>query len=81
MFEYNTKFVTYIYRNDEIYKRAKLICNNIETKFLFHGARAWNISRILATNFFKAKTHYSGDGIYFTDLLDYAWFYANEYDN
>ena len=81
IFEYNTKFVTYIYRNDEIYKRAKLICNNIETKFLFHGARAWNISRILATNFFKAKTHYFGDGIYFTDLLDYAWFYANEYEN
>ena len=35
----------------------------------------------MATNFFKAKTHYFGDGIYFTDLLDYAWLYANEYEH
>ena len=78
IFEYNTKFVAYIYRSDEAYQSAKLRCNNIETKFLFHGTRAWCISRILASNFRKASTHFFGDGIYFTDLLDYAWFYATE---
>ena len=78
IFEYSTKFITYIYRNDEVYRAGKLHCNNLKTKFVFHGTKSWCISRILASNFIDAKCHYFGVGAYFTDLLDYSWFYAAE---
>ena len=81
IFEYNTKFIAYIYRNDEAYRGGKLHCNNIQKKIVFHGTRSWAISRILATNFRHASTHFFGKGSYFTDLLDYAWFYAAETDD
>ena len=80
IFEYNTKFITYIYRNDEAYRAGKLHCNNLNTKFVFHGTRSWCISRILSGNFCHANVHFFGIGAYFTDLLDYAWFYAAETD-
>ena len=48
IFEYNTKFIAYIYRNDEAYRGGKLHCNNIQKKIVFHGTRSWAISRILA---------------------------------
>jgi len=81
IFEYNTKFIAYIYRNDEDYRGGKLHCNNIKKRIVFHGTRSWAISRILSTNFRHAETHFFGIGTYFTDLLDYAWFYAAETDN
>ena len=81
IFEYNTKFIAYIYRNDEDYRGGKLHCNNIKKRIVFHGTRSWAISRILSTNFRHAGTHFFGIGTYFTDLLDYAWFYAAETDN
>ena len=81
IFEYNTKFITYIYRNDEAYRTGKLHCNNIRTKFVFHGTKSSSISRILAGNFLHASVHFFGIGAYFTDLLDYSWFYAAETDN
>ena len=78
IFEYNTKFIAYIYRNDEAYRTGKLHCNNLHKKIVFHGTKSWAISRILADKFRKANTHFFGEGTYFTDLLDYAWFYASE---
>ena len=76
IFEYNTKFIAYNYNHDENYISEKLRCNNIKTKFLFHGTSSWAISRILSDNFKHANTHFFGIGTYFTDLLDYSWFYA-----
>ena len=32
----------------------------------------------MAQQFKHANTHFFGKGVYFTDLLDYAWFYAKE---
>ena len=81
IFEYNIKFIAYIYRNDEKYKTGKLHCNNLIKKIVFHGTKSWAISRILAGNFRHANTHFFGIGVYFTDLLDYAWFYAAETDS
>ena len=81
IFEYNTKFIAYIYRNDEEYRAGKLHCNNYKKKIVFHGSKSLYISKILATQFRHAYTHYFGEGVYFTDLLDYAWFYAAETKN
>ena len=78
IFEYNTKFIAYIYRNDEEYRTGKLHCNNLKQKIVFHGTKSLYISSILASQFRLAGNHCFGDGVYFTDLLDYAWFYASE---
>ena len=76
IFEYSTKYIAYIYRNDEEYKSGKLHCNNLTKKIVFHGTKSWAISRILAGKFRQANVHIFGKGVYFTDLLDYAWYYA-----
>ena len=38
IFEYNTKFIAYIYRNDEEYNSGKLHCNNLKKK----NCISWN---------------------------------------
>ena len=81
VFEYSTKYIVYIYRNDEKYKDGKLHCNNCQTKFVFHGTKSKCISSILSNNFNHAGTHLYGIGVYFTDLLDYAWYYAAEVED
>ena len=45
---------------------------------MFHGTKSWAISRILAGHFRHANIHAFGIGVYFTDLLDYACYYASE---
>ena len=37
IFEYNTKFIAYIHRNDEEYRSGKLHCNNLKKKLYFMG--------------------------------------------
>ena len=78
IFEYNIKFIAYIYRDDKEYKNEKYRCNNCIAKIVFHGTKSWAISRILAGHFRHANIHAFGIGVYFTDLLDYAWYYASE---
>ena len=80
IFEYNVKFIAYIYRNDEKYKSGKLHCNNLQKKILFHGTKSKAISNILAGHFRHANIHIFGQGVYFTDLIDYAWYYGSESD-
>ena len=81
IFEYNTKFIAYIYRKDEKYNSALLSCRNIERKILFHGTDSVAISGILSSHFWDSKVHVFGPGIYFSDSLDYVWYYADENDN
>ena len=78
IFEYNTKYIAYIYRHDENYNSGKLRCNNIKTKILFHGTNSKSISLILSGQFRDAGIHIFGPGVYFSDLLDYTWYYADD---
>ena len=84
IFEYNTKYIAYIYRHDEKYNSGKLRCNNVESKILFHGTNSKCISLILASQFKesggdnKKNSAIFGPGIYFSDLLDYTWYYADD---
>ena len=82
IFEYNTKTIVYIFRDNEEYKLGQLHCNNIEKKILFHGTNSWCISRILPDNLkFSNKNHsWFGSGIYFSDNLDYIWRYSADSD-
>jgi len=71
----------YIYRNDEKYKSGQLHCRNLQKKILFHGTKSKAISNILAGHFRHANVHIFGKGVYFTDLIDYAWYYGSESEN
>jgi hypothetical protein len=72
-------------RNKVDYEREKDNCDNVKTKFLFHGTSTDVSTLITTTNFRKANVAFFGPGIYMTDMLDYAGFYAyetgNKYDN
>ena len=78
IFEYKIINIIIIDKNDEEYQRAKNNCRNIETKILFHGTKIDAITGILSDQFFDARIAIFGPGVYFTDMLDYAWYYAGE---
>ena len=78
IFEYKIINILIIDKNDEEYQRAKNNCRNIETKILFHGTNIDAITGILSAQFLDAGTAIFGPGVYFTDMLDYAWYYAGE---
>ena len=78
IFEYSIKYIAYIYRHDENYISGQTHCNNIKTKILFHGTNSTSISLILSDEFNKARIAWYGPGVYFSDLLDYTWFYADD---
>ena len=58
------------------YQNAKNNCPNLKTKFLFHGTSTEASSKIITTNFLNAREAWYGPGVYMTDMLDYAGFYA-----
>ena len=75
VFEYNTKYIAYIYRYDENYNSGKLRCKNSKSKILFHGTNSCRISMILAGQFYLSEGPNNaifGPGVYFSDLLDYT---------
>ena len=78
IFEYNTKYIAYIYRYDEDYNSGQLHCENIEKKILFHGTNSNCISLILGGHFKDSNCAIFGPGVYFSDLLDYTWYYADD---
>ena len=76
--------ITHIFLTDKEtnnYIREKNNCQNRETKILFHGTKEVCAIGILSTQFRDSTTHIIGKGVYFTDLLDYAWNYAKGYRN
>ena len=67
--------------NRKQYLAKKQECENIVTKYLFHGTRIDPISKIITGGFLYTKKAFYGMGIYFTDMLDYAAFYAGGTDD
>lgn len=78
IFEFSVVGLSLINRDKEDYPKNKHNCNNVRTKFLFHGTSTDSSSLITISNFRKANTAFFGPGIYMTDRLDYAGFYAHE---
>ena len=37
-----------------------------------------SITNILKKQFYNANVHIFGIGVYFTDMIDYSWYYASE---
>ena len=58
-------------------------CPNRVDKILYHGTQIEPISKILEGGFKKSFSKYlqHGSGIYFTDSLDYCWFFGGNKNN
>jgi len=77
IFEYKIINIYLINRDNTQYKKHKESCPNKEVKLLFHGANPEAITSILADNFnCISNVHIFGQGSYFTDSLDYVWYYT-----
>ena len=78
VFEYSIIHTLIIDKDDSLYQIEKINCQNRVTKILFHGTKIDAVTGILSTIFNDARVHIFGEGVYFTDILDYAWYYAGE---
>ena len=65
------------------FEKERKRCRNKIDKILYHGTSIDPISNILIDKFKKSinKCFQHGKGVYFTDILDYCWFYGSQKDN
>ena len=84
IFEFSVVSLVIIERNDfDKYVEESNKCSNREDKILYHGTQIHPISIILTGFFHRSinKCCQHGEGVYFTDSLDYCWFYGGDQDN
>ena len=79
IFEFSAVSLVIIEREDfENFEKEREKCPNRVEKILYHGTQIEPISCILTGLFKKSeeRCYQHGKGVYFTDLLDYCWFYG-----
>ena len=77
IFEYKIINIYLIIKETSNYKSSRDNCPNKEIKLLYHGAPPNSIAKILKDNFkCFSDVRLIGQGSYFTDNLDYVWFYT-----
>ena len=82
--EFSVISVAIIEREDyEKFEKEKKKCPNMVDKLLYHGTSEEPIASIMTDVFKKSiDAHYQhGRGVYFTDMIDYCWFYGCKKDN
>ena len=78
-FEFSPVSIAIIDREDfDTFEKERRNCPNRCEKLLYHGTPIHPASCILTGIFKKSEdAHYQhGKGVYFSDLLDYSWFYG-----
>ena len=81
IFEYRLTSMTIVDRKDlNSFESNKDNCPNRIDKILFHGTGINPSSKILTDMFIRSeeKCYQFGKGVYFTDSLDYAWYYGGK---
>ena len=82
IFEFSIISLVIIEREDfEKFEEERKKCPNIAEKILYHGTSIKPASKILTGLYEKSLENYNtihGKGVYFTDILDYAWYYGGE---
>ena len=81
IFEYRITSMTIVDRSElKIFENKRKACPNRLDKILFHGTGIVPSSKILTNMFIRSeKSGYQfGKGVYFTDSLDYAWYYGGK---
>ena len=84
IFEFSIISMIIIERQDyEKFEKERKKCPNRVDKILFHGTSIEPISCILTDLFRKSvdRCYQHGKGVYFTDFLDYCWFYGGNLSN
>ena len=84
IFEFSVTSLVIIEREDlEKFEIEREKCPNRVDKILFQGTSVEPISCILTGLFKKSidRCCQHGNGVYFTDFLDYCWFYGGEASN
>ena len=84
LFDYSIVSLTIVDRKDmELFEKEKKNCENRKERILFHGTSIKPSGEILIDMFKKSeKAHYQfGKGVYFTDMLDYCWYYGGANSN
>ena len=83
--EFSVVSVVIIEREDfETYEKERLKCPNRVERILYHGTSIEPISNILTGLYRKSmekRKAINGKGVYFTDLLDYGWYYGGAEGN
>ena len=83
--EFSIISLVIIEREDfEKFEQEREKCPNRVEKILYHGTSIEPASNILTGLYKKSlerKKAINGKGVYFTDLLDYAWYYGSEEGN
>ena len=66
-----------------VFEKERNNCPNRIERILYHGTSIEPISYILTGYFKKSidKCYQHGKGVYFTDMLDYCWFYGGQKNN
>ena len=85
IFEFSVISLVIIEReNFEIFEKERNKCPNRVDRILYHGTSIEPTSKILTGLYKKSIEAYkaiNGKGVYFTDLLDYGWYYGSEKGN
>lgn len=84
IFEFSIISLVVMEREDfQTFEKERNNCERRVDKILYHGTSIEPISCIL-TGYFRKSTercYQHGKGVYFTDTLDYCWFYGGEASN
>ena len=83
--EFSVISLVVIEREDfDIFEKERVKCPNRIERILYHGTSTEPIAGILTGLYRKSlerKKAINGPGVYFTDLLDYAWYYGGKDGN
>ena len=82
--EFSVISMAVIEREDfEKFEKGKKSCKNRVDRLLFHGTGKAPVAGILTGEYWKSieSGYQFGKGVYFSDKLDYCWYYGNEKDN
>ena len=84
IFEFSLISLVTMEREDfEKFAQEREKCSTRVDKILYHGTSIEPISCILIGMFKKSvdRCYQHGKGVYFTDFLDYCWFYGGDVSN
>ena len=84
IFEFSMISLVVMEREDfQTFEKERKNCPNRVDRILYHGTSIEPISCILTGYFRKSvdRCYQHGKGVYFTDMLDYCWFYGGEKNN
>jgi len=75
VFEYKIEYIFLVDKKMDKYLEEKDKCMNRIEQIVFHGTKLNSAILIVSDQFRDSRYHKIGKGVYFTDMLDYAWRY------